>query len=137
MERTLSIIKPEAVEKGLVGKIVSILESSGMKIKGMKMVWMTKSQAESFYEVHKGKPFFDSLTSYMSSGPVVVMVLEGEDVIRRNREVMGATDPAKAAPGTIRNLYGENIERNAIHGSDSPQSAEREIRFFFSELEIF
>ncbi len=137
MERTLSIIKPEAVEKGIIGKIVSMLEDEGIRIKAMKMVWLTKAEAERFYDVHRGKPFFDSLTTYMSSGPIVAMVLEGENVIERNRKIMGATNPKDAEPGTIRALYGENIERNAIHGSDSPQSAEKEIKFFFSDLEIF
>ncbi len=137
MERTLSIIKPEAVEKGITGKIVSMLEDEGIRIKAMKMVWLTKAEAERFYDVHRGKPFFDSLTTYMSSGPIVAMVLEGENVIERNRKIMGATNPKDAEPGTIRALYGENIERNAIHGSDSPQSAEKEIKFFFSDLEIF
>ncbi len=137
MERTLSIIKPEAVEKGIIGKIVSMLEDEGIRIKAMKMVWLTKTEAERFYDVHRGKPFFNSLTTYMSSGPIVAMVLEGENVIERNRKIMGATNPKDAEPGTIRALYGENIERNAIHGSDSPQSAEKEIKFFFSDLEIF
>ncbi len=136
MEKTLSIIKPDAVEKGVIGEIISRFEKEGIKIKAMKMLHLTKEEAKRFYIVHKDKPFYDSLTDYMSSGPIVVMVLEGENVISRNREIMGATDPKKAAPGTIRNLYGENIERNAIHGSDSPESAEREIRFFFSDLEI-
>ena len=136
MERTLSIIKPDAVQKGVIGEIISRFEKEGIKIKAMKMVHLTKEEAKRFYIVHKDKPFYDSLTDYMSSGPIVVMVLEGENVINRNREIMGATDPKKAAPGTIRSLYGENIERNAIHGSDSPESAEREIKFFFSDLEI-
>ncbi len=137
MERTLSIIKPDGVEKGLIGEIIKRFEDEGIKIRAMKMIHLSKEEAKRFYIVHKDKPFYDSLTDYMSSGPIVAMVLEGENVIERNREIMGATDPKKAAPGTIRNLYGENIERNVIHGSDSPESAEREIKFFFSDLEIF
>ncbi len=136
MERTLGIIKPEIVERGLVGKIISRIEEAGLKIVAMKMVRLTKEQAEGFYYVHRGKFFFDELTSYMSSGPVVVMVLEGQDAISRWRTLMGATDPAKAEEGTIRKAFGTDIQRNAVHGSDSPSSASFEICFFFSGMEL-
>ncbi|MEJ5364124.1 MAG: nucleoside-diphosphate kinase [Desulfosoma sp.] len=136
MERTLSIIKPDAVQRGLVGHIVQRFESAGIRIVGMKRLSLTKKEAEAFYAVHRERPFFDSLTSYMSSGPVVVMVLEGPDVIQRNRDLMGATNPAQAAPGTIRKDYGLDVEKNAVHGSDAPETAAKEIAFFFSELEL-
>ncbi len=136
MERTLSIIKPDGVSRGLVGNIVQRFENAGIRIAAMKRVSLTKKEAQAFYAVHKERPFFDSLTSYMSSGPVVVMVLEGPDVIQRNREIMGATNPAQAAPGTIRKDYGLDVEKNTVHGSDAPETAAKEIAFFFSELEL-
>ncbi len=136
IERTLSIVKPDAVAKGKIGKVVSFLEAGGLKVVAMKMVFLTKEEAEGFYAVHRGRAFFQSLTSFMSSGPAVVMVIEGENAIARNREIMGATDPAQAAEGTIRRALGANIERNAVHGSDSPATAKTEIAYFFSELEI-
>ncbi|MCS7311560.1 MAG: nucleoside-diphosphate kinase [Acidobacteria bacterium] len=136
-QQTLAIIKPDAVQRGLVGAILQRLEEEGFRIRALKMVHLTKAQAEAFYIVHRERPFYDSLMTYMSSGPVVVLVLERDDAIDYLRQVMGATDPAKAAPNTIRRLYGTNIERNAIHGSDSPESAAFEIPFFFSRWEIF
>lgn len=132
IERTLAIIKPDAVEAGHVGDIIKIFEASQFKIVAARMVSLSKKEAEGFYAVHRGKPFFESLTSFMSSGRALVMVLEGSDIIARLREVMGATDPAKAAPGTIRKLYAINIERNAVHGSDAPETATFEIAYFFS-----
>lgn len=136
MERTLSIIKPDGVQRNLVGNIVGRFESAGLRIVGMKRLSLSKKEAEAFYAVHKERPFFDSLTSYMSSGPVVVMVLEGPNVIQRNREIMGATNPAQAAEGTIRKDYGLDVEKNTVHGSDAPETAAKEIAFFFSELEL-
>lgn len=136
MERTLSIIKPDGVQRNLVGNIVGRFESAGIRIAGMKRLSLSKKEAEAFYAVHKDRPFFDSLTSYMSSGPVVVMVLEGPNVIQRNREIMGATNPAQAAEGTIRKDYGLDVEKNTVHGSDAPETAAKEIAFFFSELEL-
>lgn len=136
MERTLAIVKPDAVAKALVGEIIKRYEAHGFKILGLKMVALTKGQAEEFYAVHQGKGFYESLTSFMSSGPCVAMVLEGNDVIRKNREIMGTTDPAQAAPGTIRREFGSNIERNVVHGSDGPQTAAFEISFFFNSLEL-
>ncbi|MGQ9668620.1 MAG: nucleoside-diphosphate kinase [Desulfosoma sp.] len=136
MERTLSIIKPDGVQRSLVGNIVGRFESAGLRIVGMKRLSLSKKEAEAFYAVHKERPFFDSLTSYMSSGPVVVMVLEGPNVIQRNREIMGATNPAQAAEGTIRKDYGLDVEKNTVHGSDAPETAAKEIAFFFSELEL-
>ncbi len=136
MERTLAIIKPDAVSKGYVGRIVSRIEEEGFVIRAMKMLRLSKQEAEAFYYVHREKPFFEELTRFMSSGPVVVMVLEGEGAIKRWREVMGATDPAKAAEGTLRRLYGSNITMNAVHGSDAPETADFEIKFFFSGMEL-
>ncbi len=136
MERTLAIIKPDAVSRNLIGKIVSMIEEAGIRIVAMKMLKLTKEQAKGFYHVHKGKPFFDSLTDFMSSGPIVVMVLEGDNVISRWRELMGATDPAKAGEGTIRRMFGLDVEKNSVHGSDSPESAKYEISYFFNSLEI-
>lgn len=136
MERTLSIIKPDGVAKGLVGEVIGRFEREGIKIVSMKMLKMGLEQAKGFYAVHKGRPFFNSLTAFMSSGPVVVLVLEGEDVITKNREIMGATDPANAAPGTIRADFASEIEKNIVHGSDAPETAKTEIAFFFSELEV-
>lgn len=136
MEKTLAIIKPDAVERNLIGEIIKAIEAEGLTISAIKMLHLTKKQAEGFYYVHKGKPFFDSLTDYMSSGPIVVMVLSGENAIERWRKLMGATDPAKADEGTIRKRFGLNIEKNSVHGSDSPESADYEIKYFFNALEI-
>jgi len=136
IERTLSIIKPEAVTRGLIGEILQKFEMAGFKIIAAKLVWLNKEKAEGFYAVHKERPFFASLTRYMSSGPVLVSVLEGEGAISKNREIMGATDPAKAAEGTIRRQWGVDVERNAVHGSDAPETAAQEISFFFQPDEI-
>lgn len=136
MERTLSIIKPDAVSRGLMGKIMSRFEAEGITIVAAKMVKLTKEEAMAFYAVHKDKPFYDSLTDFMSSGPIMVMVLEGQDVIRRNRAIMGATNPKQAEPGTIRAEFGTDVEKNAVHGSDSPETAVKEIAFFFSDYEL-
>ncbi|MGQ9508182.1 MAG: nucleoside-diphosphate kinase [Thermodesulfobacteriota bacterium] len=137
MERTLSIVKPDGVKKGLIGEVIRRFENHGLKVVGMKMVFLNKKEAEGFYQVHRGKPFFESLTEFMSSGPCLVMVLEGERAIEQTRELMGATDPAKAKEGTLRRQYASNIERNVVHGSDSPESAAFEIKYFFNALEIF
>jgi nucleoside-diphosphate kinase len=134
--RTLTIIKPDGVEQNHIGDIVRLFEQNHLKIVAMKMLRLTQQQAEGFYAVHRDKKFFDSLTTFMSSGRVVVMVLEGENVIPRLRELMGATDPAKADPWTIRKQFASSIERNVIHGSDAPETAAFEIGYFFSELEI-
>jgi len=136
MERTLSIIKPDAVSKNVIGDIVRRFEADGLKIASMKMVHLSKDQAEGFYVVHKERPFYDSLTRFMSEGPIVVMILEGSDAIARNRALMGATNPAEAADGTIRKDHGNNVERNAVHGSDAPETAAFEIGYFFSDMEI-
>jgi nucleoside-diphosphate kinase len=136
VQRTLSIVKPDGVKKQVTGKVVSMFEGQGMKVIAIKMISLTKEDAMGFYIVHKDRPFFDSLTTFMSSGPIVVMVLEGEDVINRVRTIMGATDPKKADSGTIRNLYASDIEKNIVHGSDSPESAATEIPYFFSEMEM-
>lgn len=130
-ERTLAIIKPDAVKKKLVGKIIQRIEEEGFTIGGMRLLRMSKEEAQRFYAVHKDKKFFGSLTDFMSSGPVVVILLEAENAVAKWREVMGATDPAKAEPGTLRRAYGFSIERNAVHGSDSRETAEVETRFFF------
>jgi len=136
LTRTLTIIKPDGVEQHNIGDVLRIFEQQGFKIVAMKMLRLSKHQAEGFYAVHRGKKFFDSLTTFMSSGRIVVMVLEGDNVIERLRKVMGATDPAQAEPGTLRKLYGTSIERNVIHGSDAPETAAFEISYFFSEMEI-
>jgi nucleoside-diphosphate kinase len=136
MERTLSIIKPDAVANGHIGNIINKFESNGLKIAAMKMISMTKKEAQGFYAVHKDRPFFDSLTDFMSSGPAIPMILEGENAIAKNRELMGATDPKEAADGTIRRDFAIDKEKNAVHGSDSPESAAFEIGYFFSGLEI-
>lgn len=136
VERTLSIVKPDATRRNLTGQIVARLEGAGLRIVAQKHLRLTRAQAEAFYAVHKQRPFFDALVAFMTSGPVVVQVLEGENAIARNREVMGATDPAKAAPGTIRKDFAESIEANSAHGSDGPETAAKEIRFFFGDLEI-
>jgi len=136
MERTLSIIKPDGVSRGLIGEVIRRFEKNNIKIVAMKMIYMTKTQAQGFYAVHKERPFFGSLTDFMSSGPVVVMVLAGEKVISKNRELMGATNYKEAAPGTIRADFATEIEKNIVHGSDSPQSAAFEIGFFFNSFEF-
>ncbi len=136
MERTLSIIKPDGVSRNLSGDVISRLEKEGLKIGAMKMIHMSKAQAKGFYKVHEGKPFFESVTDFMSSGPCVVMVLEGENVIVRYRELMGATNYKDAAEGTIRRDFATDIEKNLVHGSDSPENAEIEINYFFNTLEI-
>lgn len=136
LERTLSIIKPDATRSNITGQINARLGAVGLRIIAQKRLRMTRAQTEAFYEVHKDQPFYDSLCRFMSSGPVMVQVLEGENAIAKNRAVMGATDPAEAAPGTIRKDFGESIEANSVHGSDSIETAEREIAFFFSPAEI-
>jgi len=136
MERTLSIIKPDGVKRGLIGEVVRMLEQKNLDIVAMKMLHMTKQQAEGFYAVHRERPFFQSLTDFMSSGPAVVMVLEGENVIARYRELMGATNYKEAAEGTIRKAFATDIEKNVVHGSDAPETALWEISYFFNQLEI-
>lgn len=136
MERTLSIIKPDAVKKNVIGEIISRFEKNGLRIAAMKKIQMTKEEAKGFYIVHKDRPFYGSLTDFMSEGPIVVMVLEGQNAIAKNREIMGATNPANAEPGTIRKDFADDIERNAVHGSDAPETAAFEIPYFFSALEI-
>jgi len=136
MERTLSIIKPDGVGKGLIGEVIRRFEKEGIRIAAMRMFRLTRREAEGFYAVHRERPFFGSLTEFISSGPVVVMVLEGEDVISRNRALMGATDPKKAGKGTIRADFADSVERNIVHGSDAPETAETEIRYFFGDLDL-
>ena len=136
MEKTFAIIKPDAVARAFIGDIIKRIEQSGLKVRAMRLTKLSREQAERFYEVHKARPFYNDLCTYMSSGPVVVMCLEGEDAIKRWRELMGATDPKKAAAGTIRYDFGENIERNAVHGSDAPETAAQEVPFFFSSLDL-
>ena len=137
VERTLSIIKPDAISRGLIGEILKRFESAGLQIAAGKLLRLTRERAQSFYAVHKERPFYASLCAYMSSGPIFVSVLEGQGAIMRNREIMGATDPAKAAPGTIRRDCGKDVEQNAVHGSDGPETAATEIAFFFRPDEIF
>lgn len=136
MEQTLSIIKPDAVKKNVVGKIVDRFESNGLRIAAMKKVQLSECDAQEFYAIHKSRPFFNDLVAFMVSGPVVVMVLEGLNAVAKNRELMGATNPKEAAAGTIRADFAESIDANAVHGSDSLENAEKEIRFFFAEREI-
>ena len=136
VERTFSIIKPDATRRNLTGKINARFEEKGLRIVAQKRIWMTRQQAEQFYGVHKERPFFNDLVSFMISGPVVVQVLEGENAVARYREVMGATNPANAAPGTIRKEFAESIEANSVHGSDAPETAANEIKFFFRDLDI-
>ncbi len=136
MERTLSIIKPDGVAKNVIGDVIKRFEGNGIKIAAMKMLQLTKPQAEGFYAVHKERPFFSSLTDFMTSGPIVVMVLEGKDVIAKNRELMGATNFKEAKEGTIRREYATDIEKNVVHGSDAPETAAFEIKYFFNDLEI-
>jgi nucleoside-diphosphate kinase len=135
-ERTLSIIKPDGVEKGVIGRVVSRFESQGLKPIAMKMKLLSKTEAEGFYAVHKARPFFNDLVKFMTSGPVVLMVLEGESAVAKNREIMGATDPKKAADGTIRKDFATDIEKNTVHGSDSAENAKVEVSYFFPEIEI-
>ncbi|HZW35397.1 MAG: nucleoside-diphosphate kinase [Deltaproteobacteria bacterium] len=135
-QRTLSIVKPDGVKKGVIGEVIRRFEKEGIRIAAMKMLHLTRRQAEGFYDVHRQRPFFASLTEFMSSGPVVVMVLEGDDVIARNRKIMGATDPKKADKGTLRAEFAGSIEQNIVHGSDAPETAATEIRYFFSDMEI-
>jgi len=135
-ERTLSIIKPDATRRNLTGQINARLEAAELRIVAQKRLWLTRGQAEAFYAVHKARPFYDDLCSFMTSGPVVVQVLEGEDAVAKNREVMGATNPAEAAAGTIRKDFAESIEANSVHGSDSAENAVAEVAFFFSGIEI-
>ena len=136
MERTLSIVKPDGVQRGIIGEVIRRLENNNISIIAMKMLKMTKAQAEGFYAVHRERPFFDSLTDFMSSGPVVVMVLEGEQVIAKYRELMGATNYKEAADGTIRRDFATDIEKNIVHGSDAPETAAFEIKYFFNRFEI-
>ncbi len=136
VERTFSIIKPDATKRNITGKINALIEGAGLRIIAQKRVKLTQRKAEGFYAVHKERPFFKSLVAFMCSGPVVVQVLEGENAVAKYREVMGATDPAKAAPGTIRKLHAESIEANSVHGSDGPETAKTEIAYFFTPEEI-
>ena len=136
LERTFSIIKPDATRRNITGKILDRLESAGLRVVAQKRVQLSKEQAEGFYAVHKERPFFNDLVAFMTSGPVVLQVLEGENAIAKNREVMGATDPAKADAGTIRADFAESIEANSVHGSDAPETAAEEISYFFSGIEI-
>ena len=135
-EKTLSIIKPDGVARNLIGTVISRLEKEEIRIVAMKMIHMTKEQAKGFYKVHEGKPFFESVTDFMSSGPCIVMVLKGKNVIKRYRDIMGATNYKEALPGTIRHDFATDIEKNIVHGSDSKENAETEIGYFFSQLEI-
>jgi nucleoside-diphosphate kinase len=136
IERTFSIIKPDATRRNLTGRINAIFEGAGLRIVAQKRIWMSRAQAKEFYKVHAARPFYDSLVDFMCSGPVVVQVLEGENAVARNRELMGATNPANAAEGTIRKLFAESIEANSVHGSDSPENAAAEIAYFFAGCEI-
>jgi nucleoside-diphosphate kinase len=137
MERTLSIVKPDGVQKHLIGEVIKRFEDHGLRVIGLKMISLDKKEAEGFYAVHRGKPFFESLTTFMSSGPSVVMVIEGEAAISKIRELMGATDPKQAKAGTLRNQFATNIEKNVVHGSDAPETAVFEINYFFNALETF
>ena len=136
VERTLSILKPDALQAGVIGKILTRFEEAGLKPVAMKMLQLTQKQAEGFYAVHRERPFFKSLVQYMTSGPVIVQVLEGDNAVARNREVMGATNPANAADGTIRKLFAKSIEANSVHGSDSVENARTEIAYFFAQTEL-
>lgn len=136
MEQTLSIVKPDAVQKNVIGKIIARFEENGLKIAAIKKIQLNKAQAEGFYFVHKDRPFFNDLVKFMISGPVVVMILEGKSAISKNRELMGATNPKEAAPGTIRADFADSIDANAVHGSDSKENAEIEIKYFFSQIEL-
>lgn len=136
MERTLSLIKPDGVRQGLIGEVIRRFEAAGIRIVAMKMLHMNKAEAKGFYAVHRERPFFESLTDFMTSGPIVAMLLEGKDVIEKNRTLMGATNYKEAAEGTIRRDYATDIEKNVVHGSDSPETAEFEINYFFNSFEI-
>ncbi len=136
MERTFSIVKPDAVAKGKIGEVVAMLEAGGLKVVAQKLVRLSRAQAEAFYAVHRERPFFNDLVRFMTEGPVVVQVLEGDDAVARNRDIMGPTDSRKAGPDTIRGRYGMDIERNAVHGSDAADTARAEIAFFFSGAEL-
>ncbi|HET8541453.1 MAG TPA: nucleoside-diphosphate kinase [Anaeromyxobacter sp.] len=136
IERTLSIIKPDGVEKGIIGRVISRFETNGLKPVAMKMKLLSRTEAEGFYAVHEARPFFADLVKFMTSGPVVLMVLEGEGAVARNRDIMGATDPRKAADGTIRKDFATDIEKNTVHGSDSAENAKIEVAYFFPEIEI-
>jgi nucleoside-diphosphate kinase len=136
IERTLSIIKPDGVEKGIIGRVISRFETSGLKPVAMKMKLLSRTEAEGFYAVHKARPFFGDLVKFMTSGPVLLMVLEGEGAVAKNREIMGATDPKKAAEGTIRKDFATDIEKNTVHGSDSAENAKVEVSYFFPEIEV-
>ena len=136
IQRTFSIINPDATRRNLTGQITARLEDAGLRVVASKRVWMTRGQAEGFYAVHKERPFFDNLCEFMTSGPVVIQVLEGENAVSKNREIMGATNPAEAAEGTIRKDFAENIEANSVHGSDAPETAAQEISYWFSDTEI-
>ena len=136
IERTFGIVKPDAVEKSAVGGVIEMIEKAGLKIVGLRLVKLSDAQARAFYDVHKERPFFPDLVKFMTSGPAVVMAIEGESAVARYREVMGPTDSKKAPPGTIRNKYGTNIERNAVHGSDGPDTAKAELAFFFAGLDL-
>jgi len=136
LQKTFSIIKPDAVAGGKAGRILSLLEANGFRIAALRMTKLSQSQAEGFYAVHRERPFFASLVTFMTEGPVIVMALEREDAVRKLREVMGATNPANAAEGTVRKFYAESIERNAIHGSDAPETAAEELKYFFTAVEL-
>ena len=136
IERTLSIIKPDGVEKGLIGKIIAKFEESGLKPVAIRLTHLSQAEAEGFYAVHRERPFFKDLVKFMTSGPSVLMVLEGEDAVAKNREIMGATDPKKAAEGTIRKLFATDIEKNTVHGSDSPENARIEVSYFFPPTQV-
>ena len=136
IERTLSIIKPDGLEKGVIGKIIARFEERGLKPVGIRLAHLSPREAEGFYTVHRARPFFKDLVTFMTSGPVVLMVLEGENAIQRNRDIMGATNPANAAPGTIRKDFATDVEKNTVHGSDSPETAKAEIAYFFRETEL-
>jgi nucleoside-diphosphate kinase len=137
VERTLSIIKPDAVAKNVIGEIYSRFEKAGLKIAAARMVWLSRRDAEGFYAVHRERPFFGDLVAFMTTGPVMIQVLEGENAIAKNRELMGATDPRKAAPGTIRAQFAQSIDANAVHGSDAPDTAETEIAYFFPSHRVY
>jgi nucleoside-diphosphate kinase len=136
VERTLSILKPDALEKGVIGKVIARFEEKGLKPVALRLQWLSQKEAEGFYAVHKERPFFKDLVVFMTSGPVVLMVLEGEGAVAKNREIMGATNPANAAPGTLRKDFASNVEKNTVHGSDSLDNAKIEIAYFFRETEI-
>ena len=137
IEQTLSIIKPDGVEKNVIGKIIARFEEEGLKPVGIRMVHLSQQEAEGFYAVHRERPFFGELVEFMTRGPVVVMALEGEDAVAKNREIMGATNPAEAAEGTLRALYASGIEENTVHGSDSLENAAKEVKYFFSDVQLF